>query len=264
MIPSGRSVILLIPHPDDEVVGCCAAIARARHSGATFFGAYLTTGVPSVDVLWPWQRSNHPARVARRRHEAVQAAALLGIEPLFFQDLPTRKLRFFLAPARELILQNARRVRADAIWVPAYEGGHQDHDSANSLSSTLRNDFSVWEFSEYNFFGGRVHSQQFPFPNGSEQEFLLTREEIKVKEKALALYRSERGNLRYVRSRREVLRPLPAYSYQRPPHPGKMFYQRYQWVPRHPRVDYTKPEEVCRTMQQFVAPGDAPSPRIPW
>ena len=249
----GRRTLILIPHPDDEVVGCCAAILRARQSGAAVFGAYLTTGVPARDVLWPWDRHGHSQRVSLRRQEAHRAAELLGIEPLFFHDVPTRQLRLNLGPVRELLLQHARRVHADSLWVPAYEGGHQDHDTANFVASTISKDFAVWEFSEYNFAGGKVRSQEFLAPKGTEQEFLLSEDEKRLKEKALALYASERGNLSYVRSEREVFRPLAAYDYSQPPHSGKLFYQRFQWVPGHPRVDYTKPEEVCRSLSDFTA-----------
>ena len=248
----GRRPLILIPHPDDEVVGCCAAIARARAGGAEVFGAVLTTGVPAAPVLWPWQRGAHPQRVARRRQEAQRAAELLQITPLFFHDVPTRELRMYLGAARELLLQHAARVRADALWAPAYEGGHQDHDAANFLASTLRAHFEVWEFSEYNFGGGKVRSQEFLAPNGSEKVIALSHEESSAKERALAVYESEQGNLSYVRTEKESFRPLAEYDYSRPPHSGKLFYQRFQWVPYHPRVDYTQPQEVCRAITAFT------------
>ena len=42
----GDSILILIPHPDDEVVGCFATAGRAIASGSKVYGAYLTTGVP--------------------------------------------------------------------------------------------------------------------------------------------------------------------------------------------------------------------------
>ena len=64
-------ILILAPHPDDEVVGCCAAIGRARAAGARVFVLTLTTGVPERALLWPWQRPGHPLRVERRRAEAA-------------------------------------------------------------------------------------------------------------------------------------------------------------------------------------------------
>lgn len=247
----GRRILILIPHPDDEVVGCCAAIARARGQGAQVFGAYLTTGVPAAALLWPWQRSGHASRVARRREEARRAAEWLRLEPVFLSEIPTRELRNHLASARESIRALVASHAADMLWTPAYEGGHQDHDVTNFLASTLREEAQVWEFSEYNFAGGKVRSQEFASPKGAEQRIVLTAEEQAAKRYALGIYKSEQGNLGYVRTEQEVFRPLASYSYGRPPHPGKLFYQRFQWVPYHPRVDYTKPEEVCRALVDF-------------
>lgn len=77
----------------------------------------------------------------------------------------------------------------------------------------------------------------------------LAAEEAAWKRGLLALYASERGNLRHIRVEQEALRPLPRHDYARPPHAGTLFYARFQWVPfRHPRIDFTRPEEVCRAL----------------
>ncbi|MGH9858494.1 MAG: PIG-L deacetylase family protein [Candidatus Acidiferrales bacterium] len=249
----GRRILILIPHPDDEVVGCCAAIGRARAQGSEVFGACLTTGVPAREVFWPWQRAGHARRVARRRDESRRAAEMLGIEFLSSAEVPTRQLKSHIAPTLATVRDQIRRSGADTIWTPAYEGGHQDHDVTNFIASRLRAEVNVWEFSEYNYFGDKVRSQEFFAPNGSEREFALTKDEQLLKRKALRLYASEKGNLNYVRTEREVFRPLAAYDYSRPPHTGELFYQRYQWAIFQTRVDYTQPEEVCRVLAAAVS-----------
>ena len=53
---------------------------------------------------------------------------------------------------------------------------------------------------------------------------------------------------------REALRPLARHDYSRPPHPGRLFYERHQWVPfRHPRVDFTPPAAVLAAIARFQA-----------
>ena len=242
----GQRILLLIPHPDDEVVGCCAAILRARAAGARVFGLYLTTGVPAAETLWPWRRHGHADRVARRWRESLLVADRLGIEIAGCLTGPSRGLKDRLADANIRALEITAAARIDHIWTPAYEGGHQDHDAANFLASRLADRAPVWEFSEYNFAGGRVNSQRFAQPNGTEHVLNLSADEAATKRALLDAYASERGNLGYVRTGREAFRPLATYDYSRPPHPGRLFYQRFQWVPRHPRIDYTKPDDVCR------------------
>lgn len=234
---AGR-ILVLIPHPDDEVVGCAAAIARLRAAGAAVFGLYLTTGVPPGDALWRWQRRSYAARVDLRRREAKAAAAALGIEPIAFADRPSRCLKAHLGEALAEIRAALARVRADRIWVPAWEGGHQDHDVANFLASRLGGDVPVTEFAEYNFAGGTTRSQIFPSQTGGEIELRLTREEAAAKCALLALYRSERHNLSHVRTEIESCRPLPRHDYSAPPHAGTLFRERFHWVPfAHPRID---------------------------
>ena len=246
-----QRILVLIPHPDDEAVGCVAAITRARAQGAMVFGAYLTSGVPAPEALWPWQREGQQGRMIHRRHEAQRAAEMLGLEMASYQNIPTRTLKSALDGTHDLLTRLIEHHKPDVLWTPAYEGGHQDHDAANFLASTFCTNLPVWEFSEYNFAGGRVRSQEFISRNGTEQEIVLKANERRFKRAVLGTYVSERENLSHIWTEREVFRPLAEYDYSRPPHPRKLFYERFQWVPFHPRVDQTKPEEVCRAIEEF-------------
>jgi LmbE family N-acetylglucosaminyl deacetylase len=249
----GSRILLLAPHPDDEVAGCCAAIRRARTQGSSVFVLFLTTGVPSPQRLWPWDRPRHPARVDRRRREARGVCTELGAKIACFSPAAARDLKNDLGTARNLIIEQSAACGADTLWVPAYEGGHPDHDLANFLASTLREGLTVWEYSEYNFSGGRVRCNEFISRTGEETELTLSDEERRFKKTLLAMYASERGNLNYLRTEREVFRPLAEYDYSRPPHPGTLFYRRFAWAAIHPRVNHVRPAEVSRSIAEFRA-----------
>jgi LmbE family N-acetylglucosaminyl deacetylase len=256
---TGGRILVLAPHPDDEVVGCAAAIARARLRGARVFVLYLTTGLPAAELAWPWHRRSHARRVARRRGEAAEVAARLDVQPVGAGHWPSRSLRLHLHEARALVAARAAACAADTVWVPAYEGGHQDHDAANLIASTLAG-VQVLEFAEYNACAG-VRSHEFPAITGGELALALTAAEAQRKRALLACYRSERGNLRHVRVERECFRPLPRHDYRRAPHPGTLFYQRFQWIPlHHPRVDDTPPAEVCAAFARYLAAAAAATP----
>lgn len=245
-------ILILIPHPDDEVVGCCAAIGRAVAQGCAVAGLYLTTGIPAPELLWPWQRRGHAELVRRRRREAMAAAALLDLRPAGFLDIPGRRLKDRLPQAEAAARRVLAETAAEVLWVPAYEGGHQDHDAANALAATLADAAPSWEFAEYNFKGGQVRSQEFPFVCRGEATLDLSAAEMARKRAALAVYASERGNLTHVRAGRECFRRLAAYDYAGPPHPGRLFYERFHWVPfRHPRIDFTTSREVCRRLAAY-------------
>jgi LmbE family N-acetylglucosaminyl deacetylase len=239
-------ILILIPHPDDEVVGCCAAIRRACAQGATVSGLYLTDGVPV--------RRARAARVALRWQEAAKVRELLGLEDAGRLDFASRTLRLHLAAASDRVTHAIDATQAEILWAPAFEGAHQDHDAANALAARFAARLPVWEYAEYNNAGGRARSQTFPDARGGEQTIELAADEIAQKRRALGIYASERGNLRHIDVVREAFRPLPTHDYARPPHPGTLFYARYRWAARFTsRVDRTDPAEVYRSLGAFAA-----------
>lgn len=251
----GASILILAPHPDDEVVGFCAAIGRARAAGARISVIFLTHGCVDRESMWPWARGRYAEAVARRRAEAERACAALGVSLVGWSERPARHLWRELGAGEAEARRAVAAVGADQIWTPAYEGGNPDHDGANAIASRLATEgLGVLEFTEYNFLGGRPRLHRFPHPNGAEQTLELTPEEQAAKRRCLALYASERGNLGYVATRREVLRPLAAYDYGAPPHAGRPWFARFQWVPfRHPQVDFTPYRDVYAAIGAYLA-----------
>jgi len=249
-----RRVLVLAPHPDDEIVACGLAALRARREGAAVAVLHLTTGVPPPDELWPWRRAGHARRVERRRAEARRAAALLGLATAGFLDIPSRGLARRLDEAAASAARALDVTAATELWVPAFEGAHQDHDAANAVASRFRDRLPVWEFAAYNFAGGRVQSNRFIDARGGVVELTADRDERALKHQALAIYASERGNLRHVRSVEEAYRPLPVHGYAAPPHPGTLFRERFHWVPfRHPRIDFAPSAEIYAALGSWVA-----------
>ena len=254
-----RRILVLAPHPDDEIACCGIAIARARASGARVFVLYLTTGIPAREVLWPWQRPGHAKRLRRRRDEAWFAAALVGFEPIGFSDRPSRRLRRDLDEASAEINRAIAACDAEALWVPAFEGGHQDHDAANALAALFCTRLPVHEFAAYNFAGGQVRANRFADERGGEHAIEASPEEIALKRRALACYASERGNLGHIGAAREAWRPLPMHDYGAPPYPGRLFRERFHWVPfRHPRIDFDPSAAVYSDIGRWASPARAP------
>ena len=249
----GKRILIIIPHPDDEVVGCTAAIARAQAQGARIYGIYLGHGCLRREALWPWQGNGYQKRVARRILEAECAARFLGLTVVGKNTRrAAREIWLQLPDVYEEVQQAIKLSGPDRLWVPAYEGGNPDHDAVNALASTIKS-VPAFEFSEYHFGGGCVQSNRFIERRGGEVVHRLTPAERSMKRIALSLYASEKGNLGSLRLEEEQIRPLAAYDYSKPPHEGKLWYERFQWVPlRHPRVDYTSCGEVSGAITDFL------------
>lgn len=248
-----QRILVLAPHPDDEVVGAAVAARRAIAGGSEVFALYLTTGVPPSAALWPWQRPGHTARVRRRHEEALRAAEIIGLKPAGFLDWPSRSLKSHLAEAEAAIADSIAEHGIAALWTPAWEGAHQDHDAANFLAARFLGRLPVLEFAEYNYAGERLRSGEFP-PGGEPAGILeLTAEEIAWKRRLLACYASEQGNLAHIRPATEAFRPLAGHDYAASPHSGTLFWERFHWVPfRHPRIDFTRPRELRAALAAYA------------
>lgn len=252
----GSRILILVPHPDDEVVAAAATIQRALAAGAKIYALYLTHGCIAQETMWPWARDTYDKVVKRRLGESDRAAAHLGITPLGWPRRPARHLWRDMNKVYDEIRDAIRTYDIDQLWVPAYEGGNADHDALNACAYrvAITYEMSVLEFAEYNFLGGACQSQRFPFQTGDEQTLELTIQERVFKQRALEIYQSEQKNLNYVETSRECFRPLAAYDYSKPAHEGTLWYARFHWVPfKHPRVDFTKPEEVSAAIIHFLA-----------
>lgn len=252
--PFGQRILLLIPHPDDEVVGVAASIARARAFGARVYALYLSHGCIAKETFWWWQRGGYEKRVNTRLAEAHAAADYLGLRLI---GKNTQRAARHIWPQLNAVKQEVddaiQKCAPDRLWVPAYEGGNPDHDGLNALASLYNASVPAFEYAEYQFARGHVASNTFLAPNGTETLLLLSPEEQHMKRTALALYASEKNNLGAIRVSQEMLRPLAQYNYAQAPHKGKLGYERFQWVPfKHPRVDYTKSVQVSDAIQAFL------------
>src|SRR5262249_11925328 len=140
------------------------------------------------------------------------------------------------------------------LWVPAFEGAHQDHDAASALAAQFADFVPVYEFAAYNFAGGRVRSNEFPDHRDSDRTLVLTPDEAAIKRRALVCYASERGNLKHIGTAQESWRPLPRHDYGTRPHAGRLFRERFHWVPfRHPRIDSDPSAEVYTDIGGWVS-----------
>ncbi|MGB0684211.1 MAG: PIG-L deacetylase family protein [Magnetovibrionaceae bacterium] len=247
----GQSILILVPHPDDEVVGPLIAGQRAIQQGSSIHLLYLTNGVPARETLWPWHRHRHGERVATRWDEAETVAKLAGFAIAARQDIPTRTLRSHMKQTESLMTEALRSTGADTLWCPAWEGGHQDHDVANALASRQRS-VQVYEFAEYNNAGGSPRLNRFPKDTGKEIVLTLTEEEQAFKKRCLGLYASEKANLSLAGTGLETFRPLPVHDYAALPHEGTLFHARFRRFGWHPRVDETDPLDVRADLASYL------------
>jgi len=229
--------LVLVAHPDDEAAGCGVLLQRMRNPVVVF----ATDGAPRDDYFWRTYGSRQ-AYADTRRGEAGCALGILGVREFEFLAAPHTGEPFvdqelYLAipdglAALESVLD---RYRPEALLTLAYEGGHPDHDTCNFLASRVgrRHRLPVFEMPLYHRSADGVSVHQ-EFLLHSETEFAVepTFEELEHKHRMLAAYPSQQLTLDFFTSDVERFRRLAAYDYSRPPHPGTLNYEAWQWSMR--------------------------------
>ncbi|QUI21841.1 PIG-L family deacetylase [Vallitalea pronyensis] len=123
--PEGKRILVIAPHPDDEVLGCGGTICKHLDEGDFVSIVYLTNGEKGG--------TSHEHMVSEQRyHEALKVLAEWKIEKYYFLDLGDQNIIITsesVALLRNIIHQN----RIDLIYVPHIMDSHLDHFTANII-----------------------------------------------------------------------------------------------------------------------------------
>jgi LmbE family N-acetylglucosaminyl deacetylase len=234
--------IFLFAHQDDEF-GVFEAISDEMHAGRTVLCAYLTDG------------GAYGVPAATRNFESLRVLARFGIseeQVLFAGDLlaiSDGKLADRLDVAAVWIHHWVMSIKdVDVIYVPAWEGGHPDHDALHAILVELaaRHRFldRVRQFSLYNGYrckgawfkvftplpeNGRVEVRKIPWRNRGKYLFHCM--------SYVSQLRSWVGllpfvALHYLRFGTQSIQPASIERIQIRPHDGPLYYERrkfYTW-----------------------------------
>ncbi len=113
-------VLVVAPHPDDEVFGCGGAIARHLESKVPVCVLVLTDGALYGDVN-------------ERQHESNEAARVLGYGAPEFWGYPDRALTYSDALVDRLVDKIAL-IGADLVYAPSPWEVHPDHRQAHAVA----------------------------------------------------------------------------------------------------------------------------------
>lgn len=112
-------VVVVAPHPDDEVLGCGGVMARHADDGAEVHVVIATRGIPELFA---------PELVARGRAELAEAHRILGVAETRFLDFPAPRLdtvpRHELADALRKVFYD---LGATIVYLPHHGDIHADH-----------------------------------------------------------------------------------------------------------------------------------------
>ena len=131
--PFGKSVLIVAPHQDDEVIGCGGAMALQRRSGAALQVVVLQDGADEHEQM---SMTRDTLREMRNAESRAAARVIDGSAPLF---LGHNNLRRESAAIESALMEIIRQKRIDAIFTPFVLDGNPDHRECNViLGNVLR------------------------------------------------------------------------------------------------------------------------------
>lgn len=228
--------LFLFAHQDDEF-GVFQQIIAERSHGRRVFCAYLTDG------------SFGGASPLRRNRESMAVLRQMGVQkqdiffPGYSLSIPDAGLPEHLGTAANWVrewLSNSSRV--EAIYVPAWEGGHHDHDALHAITVSLTEAMGILglvrQFPLYNGYGciGPMFRVFMPLPlNGAVKKTRIPwRNRLRFLRYCLS-YRSQTSAwlglfpfvvLYYLGSGMQTLQPVSGERIGQRPHEGPLYYER--------------------------------------
>jgi N-acetylglucosamine malate deacetylase 1 len=124
---SPENVLVLAPHPDDEIIGCGGTIIRHKKMGSKILIAYLTDGRASNKGI----ESEKLATI--RREEAKAGLKIMGCSEHLFMDFPDSRLCEFIKECAEGLDQIIDDFKPDSIFVPSFFDVHLDHSATAKI-----------------------------------------------------------------------------------------------------------------------------------
>ena len=149
----GSDLLVLSPHPDDEIIGCGGTLTKLIGRGARVTVAHLTDGGATIGL----RGQSDDIRGAVRLEEAQRVAKRLGVADLVLLKEPDANLVCDDRTVRPIV-QLLERLRPAAIFTPFINDPHPDHlatsrilqralaESSLDLDSTKVLGYEVWSF----------------------------------------------------------------------------------------------------------------------
>jgi len=117
------NVLVIAPHPDDEVIGCGGAIRLRIERGERVSVVFLTSGELGLKQLprgEAWKI---------REAEAGNAAKILGLTGLHFLRQPDWMLADHVSSAAQALVPVLKQDQPAVIYLPHPADGHPDHQA---------------------------------------------------------------------------------------------------------------------------------------
>jgi len=192
-------ILVIAPHPDDEVLGCGGTIAKHTLKKDKVYLCIVTKAYPPE-----WSEEE----IGERKEEVLRAGKILGIKNTYFLDLPTVKLDTI--PQKELneaITQVVDEVQPEVLYIPHAGDLHRDHQlvfNATIVAARPRPGAMIKQILAYETLSETEWAAAFAENAFTPNVYVDISETLEVKRKAMSEYRSELKEFPHPRSLKAI------------------------------------------------------------
>ena len=231
------STVIVAAHPDDETVSAGGRLAYLKDCTVV----NVTDGAPRD--MRDATAAGFPTREAyarARRGELAAALALVGIgmDQTRVMGVVDQEASLDLVTLAGHVAETLRELKPDVVLTHPYEGGHPDHDATafavHAATQLLVRGGApapeLIEFTSYHDKHGWMSFFEF-LPCGicPTTTVLLSNRVAAVKRQMVECFVTQQKTIAPFPIELERFRPAPHYDFSAPPHPGTLYYERFDW-----------------------------------
>ena len=181
-------ILIISPHPDDEIIGCAGLIQKALKQQKEVYVLMVTGG----EAVWDSSLIDRAELIAKRKELMLSAASIIGLPHDHFIHLGWSDGKLIETVENQekqrKLVQVIDSVKPSLILLPHPFEISEDHNAINTiLFNSLKisnNNFSVFNF--------KIHSMRFlrEFILGWKKSYTISldKEEYQIKRQALDVY----------------------------------------------------------------------------
>jgi LmbE family N-acetylglucosaminyl deacetylase len=179
-----QTILIIAPHPDDEVLGCAGLIQKLITAGKEVHVIILSGGEASHNGCCPIDKQT---LINERRQLSIKAAKLLNLskEHLHFLNYPDGDIKFE-NPETIQLKELIHTIQPNAIFVPHDKEGWSDHIEAQNIIRKLISEETSTELYEYCVWFWYYNSWNIDWKNG--YLIKMNSAEHQLKNKAINAY----------------------------------------------------------------------------
>lgn len=194
-----KNIMVVAPHPDDEILGCGGSIHKHSVRGCNVFVLIMTNANKYDPVRFTEDKR---ANIVK---EAIKAHSLVGVKETYFEDFPAPALdQVPLNVIAESISNFVQKLNIDVLYIPHRGDIHNDHKvifDAAMVAGRPNGSYSIKTILSYETLSETEWAHPFPndafIPNYFE---IINTDSFEKKISAMNCYHSQLRNFPSSRS----------------------------------------------------------------